>query len=229
MEPRKININTQPDFAQNPGELFDVVHADGTPTGRTKPRAAVHHDGDWHRALHLWVAGIAENGQPFLMFQQRSPAKDTWPGRFDATVGGHFGAGETLADAFREVHEEIGIHPDPEAITTLGVRICANESERGVLDREVQDVLLLRDDRPLTAYHPNPAEVAALVRFPLPALLDFLVEESERIEGETMPAGESPRHTAVQRGQFVPNVDRYFYRVAIAATAVLRGDRHVAV
>ena len=48
--------------AQDPGELFDVVRGDGAPTGRIKPRAAVHRDGDWHRAVHVWVTGIEDSG-----------------------------------------------------------------------------------------------------------------------------------------------------------------------
>ena len=47
--------------AQDPNELFDVVHADGSPTGRSKPRWQVHRDGDWHRSIHVWICGI-ENG-----------------------------------------------------------------------------------------------------------------------------------------------------------------------
>src|SRR5687767_2706683 len=95
--------------AQDPRELFDVVTADGRPTGRTKARAEVHRDGDWHRSLHVWVAGIGEDGEPFLTFQRRGFGKDTWPGLLDATVGGHYRAGEGLTEALREVEEEIGL------------------------------------------------------------------------------------------------------------------------
>ncbi|MCC6315401.1 MAG: NUDIX domain-containing protein, partial [Thermomicrobiales bacterium] len=109
-------------LAQNPGELFDIVRADGSPTGLTKPRASVHRDGDWHRSVHVWVAGIDPDNEPWLMFQQRGAGKDTWPGRLDATVGGHFGAGETLRDALREVREEIGVEPHFDLLRPLGVR-----------------------------------------------------------------------------------------------------------
>ena len=46
--------------AQDPNEPFDVIRADGLPTGRVKARDAVHRDGDWHRAIHVWVAGFDE-------------------------------------------------------------------------------------------------------------------------------------------------------------------------
>ncbi len=218
-----------PDLAQDPNEPFDLVLADGTPTGRTKPRAEVHRDGDWHRSVHVWVAGT-DDGGPFLTFQRRSPAKDTWPGLLDATVGGHFRAGEGLAEALREVEEEIGVAPPPAALRRLGVRVCVNEGERGILDRELQSVLLWRDDRPLPAYTPNPAEVDALVRFSLPSLLAFLAGDAPRVEGDFLRTGtEKSESASFGPEAFIPTVDGYFYRVAIAASAALRGDLHVAV
>ena len=36
-------------------EEFDVLDAEGRPTGRVKARSAVHRDGDWHAAVHVWV------------------------------------------------------------------------------------------------------------------------------------------------------------------------------
>jgi isopentenyldiphosphate isomerase len=217
-------------LAQDPNELFDIVRADGAPTGLTKPRAQVHRDGDWHRALHVWVAGRDDEHGPFLMFQQRSLEKDTHPGRLDATVGGHYRAGEHLEQAIREIEEEIGIEPNLLALRLLGVRLCASELEAGTLDRELQDVFLLEDSRPLTAYRPHPAEVAALVRFRLADLLPMLAGEAAGLEGEVLRQGESevvriPFHAA----DFSTRIDRYFYRVAVAVTNALRGDRYVAV
>jgi isopentenyldiphosphate isomerase len=220
---------TDPLLAQDPAERFDIVRADGSPTGRTKARGAVHRDGDWHRAIHVWVMGEAGDG-PFLLFQQRSERKDTWPGRLDATVGGHLRAGETLTDALREVEEEIGAAAPPDKLRPLGVRICANEGEAGVVDRELQDVFLLRDDRPLSGYRLHPAELAALVSFPLPALLAFCVGETDAIDGMAIaPGAAAPERRTFRQDDFISTIDRYFYRVAIAADATLRGARHVAV
>jgi isopentenyldiphosphate isomerase len=215
--------------AQDPDEPFDVIHADGRPTGRVKSRAAIHRDGDWHRAVHIWITGI-DNGAPFLTFQRRASRKDTWPDRYDATVGGHYRAGETLAEALREVKEEIGLTPDPGQLRPLGVRVCANEVERGIIDRELQDVFLLRDDRPLIEYHPNPAELAALARFPLPTLIPFLAGEVTPVRGESFTAGDqAAMPTIASSDDFIPSIDRYFLRVALAAHNALRGDRYVTV
>jgi isopentenyldiphosphate isomerase len=217
-------------LAQDPAEPFDVITADGTPTGRVKPRAEVHRDGDWHRAVHVWVTGMDARGAPFLTVQRRSPAKDTWPNRFDATVGGHYRAGETLAETLREVEEEIGIVPDPRALRHLGVRVCANEAQPGIVDREIQDVFLMRDDRPLERFRPNPAELAALIRFPLETLVPFLAGEGSEIDGVSLaPTVTRAVPITARIEDFIPTVDRYFLRIAIASQHVLRGERYVVI
>jgi len=224
-------IPLPPEFAQDPAELFDVVRADGTPTGEAKPRAAVHRDGDWHRAVHVWVAGIdAAFGGPFLLMQRRGLEKDTWPGRFDATVGGHLRAGEDIAQALRESEEEIGITVELADLRFLGNRIAVNESEPGIRDRELQSVYLLRDDRPLTAYRPSPYELAALVKLPLMALLAFLAGESSDLPVESIAPGSTViEPITATPGDFIPNLDRYLYRVAIAVSLALRGESHLSV
>src|SRR5215207_6864343 len=186
MQSNRMTTSGQREPAQDPSEPFDIITANGKPTGRVKSRADVHRDGDWHRAIHVWVAGVDDRGAPFLTLQRRSPHKDTWPGRFDATVGGHYRAGETLVETVREVEEEIGIISELKDLRPLGIRVCANEAQPGIIDREIQDVFLLRDDRPLEVFRPNPAELAALVRFPLETLLPFLAGESAEIDGESL-------------------------------------------
>lgn len=148
----------QPAFAQDPDELFDVITEDGLPTGVVKRRADVHRDGDWHRAIHVWFHGV-EDGVPFVLYNLRGRHKDTWPERLDVTVGGHLAAGETVEEAYREIEEEIGIAADPARLRLLGTR-----KAYGVIERELQDTFLYRDDRPLAGYWPNPAELEGLVQ-----------------------------------------------------------------
>lgn len=216
-------------LAQDPDELFDVVDARGNPTGRVKRRADVHRDGDWHRAIHVWVIGMNVEGS-YILFQRRGLDKDTWPGELDCTVGGHLGTGEAVSDAYREVEEEIGVAVEPEGLRSVGVRIAVNEQPGLYLDREIQYIFFLRDERDLTAFQPNPHELESLVHISLDDLLDLFVGERESIEATQCLA----KSTAIERlrltmSDFVPVTDRYFYRVAIAARNALRGDRHVAV
>ncbi|HEY8448714.1 MAG TPA: NUDIX domain-containing protein [Thermomicrobiales bacterium] len=216
--------------AQDPEELFEVVTTAGAPTGHYKARYAVHRDGDWHRAVHVWIAGKEADGSPYLIFQRRGLRKDTWPGRLDATVGGHVRAGETIEETLRETDEEIGISVKPERLRWLGTRLSANEAESGTRDREVQEVFLLVDDRPLTDYRPNPVELEGLVKLPVAAVLALYSGEADAVEAEVLAAGSvTPRTETIQLTDFVPSVDRYPYRIAIAASLALQGERHVAI
>ena len=216
--------------AQDPAELFDVVHADGAPTGRTKRRDEVHRDGDWHRSLHVWLVGVDPAGRAVLTFQRRGRLKDTSPLHLDATVGGHYRAGETLAETLRETEEEIGLVVAERDLLFAGVRQAASERD-GTLDREVQDVYLLRDDRPLTALRPNPAELDALVRVTVADLIALYAPGGpDAVDGENLDAKTGTVSTcAVRLPDLLPSVDRYPLKVALAARALLRGDEQIAV
>lgn len=214
--------------AQDPDERFDVIDMTGAPTGVVKRRAEVHRDGDWHRAIHVWIYGHDAEG-PFILLQRRGHDKDSWPGRLDAPTAGHLAAGETPEDAFREIEEELGVAPDPTLLVHVGTRVIADE-ESPRMDREFEEVYLLRDDRPLTAYRPDPVEVDALVRMPLDAWLAFLFGERKMVEGSVMQAGGCDiRPITVTRDQLIPAPDRYYARVAVACRRALAGDRYIVV
>jgi isopentenyldiphosphate isomerase len=216
--------------AQDPNELFDVVRADGKPTGRVKIRADVHRDGDWHRAVHIWIAGI-DGATPFVLVQRRSLEKDTCPGYLDVAVGGHLGAGEGLTEGLREVEEEIGVAVREDELRWLGTRRGVRETpEDGIMDRELQEVFWWRRDDTLDRYRPNPAELSELVKLPLASLLDLLSGGTPVIAGERLIATSlaiEPAHVVFD--DFVPTLDRYMYRAAIAIRHALRGEKHVAV
>lgn len=156
--------------AQDPAERFDLVDEDGRPLGRTKARAEVHRDGDWHRSLHLW---IVLRGTDRVLLQRRSALKDTPPSRVDVSVAGHLRAGESLDDAFREAEEEVGLCVRREDCVRL-------ESRRSVLrtptvhDRELQEVFLAFTDAPFEALRPSADEVAGLLAVPLDAFVALL-------------------------------------------------------
>ena len=216
--------------AQDPDELFDVVTVRGEPTGIVKRRADVHRDGDWHRAIHIWIVSEID-GVGSIMFQRRSLAKDTSPGALDPTVGGHLTSGETIEESFREADEEIGIAITPDAAFPVGRRIGINENAAGIRDRELQDVYFVRDDRPLEDYRPNHVELDALIRVPVEELLDLLAGHRMSAPAEVI----SSHNCQVSRGELTMAdfparpIDTYRYRVAIAASSWLKGDRHFTV
>lgn len=147
-------------------ELLDVLDGNGRPTGETKERARVHADGDWHRALHLWV--VTPGGS--VIFQRRSENKDTNPGLIDVSVGGHYRAGEDFTDVLREAHEELGCEPSLPEVGHLHDR-RVERSYPGLRDREFQHVYVTVRDAPLTSYEPACREVTVLYEVPLPAAL----------------------------------------------------------
>ena len=144
------------------GELLDVLNPNGTPTGERKARAAVHRDGDLHRAFHLW---IVKEGR-YVLLQRRSQHKDLEPNKLDVTVGGHFGAGETIQEVLRETEEEIGLTVTPSEIHHLETR-RVERTYPNAIDREIQEVYVMRCDRPLNEYFLLPKEVYVLYEVPL--------------------------------------------------------------
>jgi DNA modification methylase/isopentenyldiphosphate isomerase len=87
-------------------EAFQLVDTAGGPLGSAERSACHGNPALIHAVVHLHV--LDRSGRLFL--QRRSPAKDTNPGRWDTSVGGHVAAGEPVADALaREAREELGI------------------------------------------------------------------------------------------------------------------------
>lgn len=215
--------------AQDPAEMFDVLTAAGTPTGTSKRRDAVHRDGDWHAAVHVWVYGHDIAG-PYLAFQRRGRHKDTQPLLLDATVGGHIRSGESVDATLREVEEEIGRRVERSELMSVGTRIAVSETDSGIIDRELQHVFLWRVDDPLTTFRPNPDELESLIQLRLDDVLAIFGDGIVAADALELKAGSSIlTPVLVTRSEFCSGIDRYPLRVAIAVSAVLRGERYVAV
>lgn len=145
----------------DPGaELLEVYTPAGEPTGIIKRRAAVHADGDWHVAAFVWVF----DARGRVLLQRRSPDKDVWPGRWDASAAGHVLAGERIEEAARrELFEELGLSLPIASLSGGGAAWHHEEHAHanGLVDREHHAVFFARCDQPLEAYRPGP-EVTAL-------------------------------------------------------------------
>ena len=215
--------------AQDPGELFDLCDRDGAPLGRRKPRSEVHRDGDWHRSLHIWVA-LREGPDlphaprsPHLLFQRRSPEKDTWPGALDVAVAGHLRAGETVLDGLREAREEIGLELGPSDVVRLGLRRSANE--RGAIrDRELQEIFATATSLPLAFFQPDPDEVTSLVVIEIEAAWAlFRGERAEARAWERRTGDGAPTEFVVRAADFVPAADGYYTACLRSLGAWLQG------
>jgi isopentenyl-diphosphate delta-isomerase len=125
-------------------EYVDVLDSSGRPMGRTKPKSAVHRDGDWHGAAHLWI--LNTKGQ--ILIQRRSPTKENWPNLWDVSVAGHLSSGEEPVEAaIREAKEVLGITLDPSEcryLFTIAKQITLNKGN--YVDNEYHHVFLVEED-----------------------------------------------------------------------------------
>lgn len=139
-------------------EYLDVLSEAGTPTGVTKPKSAVHRDGDWHLAAHVWI--VTPGGR--LLLQRRALAKESWPGMWDISVAGHVSAGERPVEAvLREAREELGLTLSADELTHLGrLRYQAVVNGGAYIENEYHEVYLARREVDVAALTLDPAEVA---------------------------------------------------------------------
>lgn len=92
-------------------ELWDILTAEGKPTGRTMVRGGTAiRSGEYHLVVHIWPL----NDYGSILIQKRTKTKRMMPGIWAAT-GGAVVAGETsVKAAARELGEELGIVVEPE-------------------------------------------------------------------------------------------------------------------
>jgi isopentenyldiphosphate isomerase len=190
----------------DPGELLEVFSASGQPTGQAKTRAAIHLDGDWHLAFHCWI--LRDSGRQIVL-QRRSLLKDTFAGLWDAAAAGHWRFGESAAEAAREIGEELGIDVPFAALHYRTRERTARTFPNGLTDRELHDVYVLEDDRRLTEYRPDPAEVIGVAAFDASELLavqEGIAQSVAALDGVSVTQDGSLESTTIRlrRDDLVP-------------------------
>lgn len=134
------------------GEMLIRVSDDDSRVLGPIARGQVHgHPELIHRAVHVLVL----NPEGLLLLQKRSARKDLQPGKWDTSVGGHVGFGQTYEEAaVREAEEELGVR-------LTGLEPLYLLRIRSEVESENIQVYLCRHAGP---FHPGPEEVEA-VRF----------------------------------------------------------------
>ena len=129
-------------------EQFDILDKLGNPTGKTKPRSDVHRDGDWHKAVHIWIV----NSEGKLLIQKRAPQKDSHPNEWDISAAGHLSAGETSEQAIvKELYEELGVKINKTDYKYLFTIANQSTSKGGTfINNEFDDVYLIKLDLDLS-------------------------------------------------------------------------------
>ncbi|WJX32023.1 Nudix hydrolase 3, variant 2 [Trifolium repens] len=149
--------------SQKEEERFDVLTKTGEKTGISKPRGQVHRDGDYHRAVHVWI--FAESTQQLLL-QRRASCKDSWPNLWDISSAGHISAGDSsLFTARRELEEELGVNLPKDAFELIFVFLqeCVTNDGK-FINNEYNDVFLVTtiDPIPPEAFKLQESEVSAI-------------------------------------------------------------------
>jgi isopentenyldiphosphate isomerase len=150
-------------------EHIDILDPNGVTTGQTKPKDAIHRDGDWHRAAHVWI--VTHDGR--VLLQKRAAVKENWPGWWDVSAAGHCSAGESAIEtAVRETAEELGITLRADALQHVGTfrdPVVLNGGR--YIDNEIHEVFLVRRDVDITTVTLQEDEVDAVALVPVETLL----------------------------------------------------------
>ena len=130
-------------------EYFDIVDAQGIPTGETIDRNIAHRTGVRHRTTHIWIVR-KKNDKVEVLLQKRAQNKDSFPGCYDISSAGHVPAGvDFIESGLRELKEELGFTVAPEELIECGIHCTYTENEFHnipYVDNQVAKVLLLWKD-----------------------------------------------------------------------------------
>ncbi|AWX43035.1 Isopentenyl-diphosphate Delta-isomerase [Flagellimonas maritima] len=124
-------------------ELVDVLDEKGRLTGESCLKSKVHEKGFYHPTVHVWC--YTKDG--LVLLQRRGSSKKSFPLKWDISVAGHVGAGESLENAaVREVYEEIGVEIAPSELIKIGVFKTEHKHSQTFLDREFNHTYLCQLD-----------------------------------------------------------------------------------
>ena len=201
-------------------ELLAAFADDGTSLGAL-PRNEVHEHGYWHEVFHCLVVAH-RSGVPTAVLQRRSASKKAFPGLLDLSAAGHILAEETVADGVRELHEELGITPAFADLALLGTfRIADSDPAAEGKNREIVHTFLLRDDRPLVDYQPDPIELAGVADISLDDLESLFAVPGALAQVDEVALDGSHRTFVATVADLVPDVDGYWPAMLQAARTEL--------
>lgn len=170
----KTTSPTSPAATSTTDELLDVLDPNGHKTGQVKSRRLVHRDGDWHRAVDIWIV----NPDLGILIQRRTDHKDSWPGYWDISCGGHLTTGDdSLSGAVRELTEELGLEVEPSDLHFLTTTRSTTHPSPDFINNSFNDLYLLWTDKTLADLTLQESEVAAL-QFVSPAELQEMLDRT---------------------------------------------------
>ncbi len=144
-------------------EYFDVLDENGNKTGKIKLRNEVHRDGDWHKAVHIWI--INDKGD--ILLQRRCPTKDSNPNMLDISSAGHLTAGDdSLSGAIRELKEELNIDIEPNELQFIKTIKRSSKYTSTFINNEFDDLYILRTTKSIDDMKYQEEEISEIFYVP---------------------------------------------------------------
>ncbi len=208
---------------------IDIYTDRNEPAGYSADKRDAHARGLWHR---VFTCLVINTDTQTAYLQKKTPHRYVFdrPDHLDITVGGHYEAGESIADGVRELAEETGLRVPFSQLVSLGQRQTSVVLAPEYHNNEFQHVFLLPTQAGLTDLRPDGDEVHGFVAVPLEAGLGLMQGKTPAltVQGNFMTAdGPALSSLAITRDDFVPAylaTDCFMPRLFIAAQRYLRGD-----
>ena len=144
-------------------EYFDLLDENGNKTGKTKLRSEVHRDGDWHKAVHIWI--INYNGD--ILLQRRCATKDSNPNMLDISSAGHLSAGDNSLDgAIRELKEELNLDVKKEELKFIKTLKRSSKYTEKFINNEFDDLYILRTNKKIKDMKFQKDEISEIMYVP---------------------------------------------------------------
>ena len=122
-------------------EYFEVLDELGNKTGEIKERELVHKDGNWHRAVHIWII----NDLCEILLQKRSAKKENHPNMWHVSCAGHIvSKDDNIETVIKEIKEELGIDVNKEEIEFLFTIKEHNIAKMDYIENEFKDIFIIR-------------------------------------------------------------------------------------
>ena len=143
-------------------EYFDILDENGNKTGKTKLRSEVHRDGDWHRAVHIFIF----NKDGDVLLQRRCATKDSNPNMLYINAG-HISSGDDSLDtAVRELKEELDLDVKPEDLTFITTLKRSTKYTSIFINNEFDDLYVLTTNKGIDEMKFQKEEISELVFVP---------------------------------------------------------------
>ena len=144
-------------------EYFDLLNENGERIGKTKLRSEVHRDGDWHKAVHIWII----NNKGDILLQRRCATKDSNPNMLDISCAGHLSAGDdSLTGAIRELKEELNLDVNKEDLEYIKTIKKSSKYTETFINNEFDDLYILRTDKKLEDMEYQKEEISEIMYVP---------------------------------------------------------------